>query len=490
MKSLGWTIVVALALIAAGCVDRGAQAQAKRTEKLLSDPVQPVQVAPAVTRELVEQLEITGTISTVDNAPVGAKVGGRIVAVYVQDGDQVSAGQVIASQEATDAREQVQRALAELRVANAALQQALSNARLGPQKSESAVRSAEAQLRQARAQLEKLRAGARPEERAQSKAAVEAAKVNMETARKDLDRAREMYAAGAVSRQRLDQAENAYSAALAQYEQALQSWNLMQAGARSEDIAAAEQSVGIAEEAVRTARANQKLDVVLDQQVQAARAQVQAREAELRVARQAVMDREIRSPFAGKVSGQPAKVGSYAGPGTVVARIVSTAGIYFEGEVPEVQLPKLRVGQSVDVVVDALGTKRFDATIAAIDPLGSDVGRLFRIRVELRGSAPGVRPGMFARGSVVLDRIPNAVVVPSDAIVRSRDGAAVFVVEGGKAKRVPVTIGLVQDGMTQVTGVESGREVIVVGQTSVVDGTAVRIEKNETQSEASSEGKE
>lgn len=490
MRRNEWVVLCAIAVMASGCVDRGAQQQAKRTEALLSDPVQPVQVAPAVSRELEERLEITGTIATVDNAPVGAKVGGRIVAVYVQDGDSVRAGQLIAAQEATDAREQVQRSLAELRAANASLQQALSNARLGPQKSAAAVRTAEAQLRQARAQLAKLRAGARPEERAQSKAAVEAAKVNMETARKDLDRAREMYAAGAVSRQRLDQAENAYSAALSQYEQALQSWNLMEAGARSEDISAAEQAVAMAEEAVRSARANQKLDVVLEQQVEAARAQVQAREADLRVARQAVADREIRSPFTGKVSGQPAKVGSYAGPGTVVARIVSTAGIYFEGEVPEVQIPKIRVGQSVDVVVDALGAKHFAAAIAAIDPLGSSVGRLFRIRVELRGPAADVRPGMFARGSVVLARIPGAIVVPSDAITRTSDGAAVFVVEGGKAKRVPVTVGLVQDGMSQVTGIAAAQEVIVAGQSTLVDGTPVRVEKGESRGASSGKGKE
>jgi len=469
--------LAALALILTGCVDRASQQQAKRTEQLLTETVKPVVVAEVTTQRLQETLTVSGAIQTAEDSMVGAKIGGRLVAVYVRDGDPVRAGQVIAQQETTDASARLQQANAQASAARSAYQQAMQNYRVGPAKSQSAVKSAEAQLRSARALLEKVRRGARDEERAQAQAAVNAAKANLQAAKSDLERSRTLYAEGAISKQQLEAAENRYASALSQYENALQAWNMMDRGARAEDIIAAEQQVRVAEEALRTAKENQRLDPVLKQQVDAARANLEAALAGVRLVQQSVADSTIRSPFTGRVSGKPTQVGTFIGPGTPVARIVGIEGVYFEGEVPESQIQLIVPGREVSVTIEALNNLIVPGSVVAVNPLGQDVGRIFKVRVRLLGDSSPIKPGMFGTGAIVLRTIPDAVVVPQRAIVTQGAERSVFVVVGDTAKKRTVKLGLSNEEFVQVDAVTLGEKVVVQGQTQLIDGSKVKIDE-------------
>lgn len=469
-------LLVAASLLASGCVNRAAQQQAKRTEAQVSDPVRVVKTQPVATSDLTETLEITGQVTTSDDAQIGAKINGRLVAVYVKDGDRVSAGQVIAVQETTTAMAQYRAALGQVRAAQAQLSQALSNQTLSPARSRASVATAEAQVRAARAQLAKAIAGARPEERRQVDAQVRSAKTNVETAQKTLERARTLVEQGAIARSQLDAAQNGYSAALAQYESALESQRLVSIGARSEDLEVAREAVRQAESQLQAARATQSLDVTLSQQVQAARASVQSAQAQADVAKQALEDAQIRAPFAGKIAGRPLQVGTVIGPGTPVARLVGGEGTYFDGEVSETSVARIQVGVPVRVTLAALPDRTLEGRVAAISPLGSGVGRLFNVRIALQGETAEVRPGMFAQGLVTLRTIRDAVVIPANAIVRQEGRDVVFVKQGDVAKRLPVQTGLRSGERVQVSGLEIGLDLIVEGQTLVSDGTKIRID--------------
>ncbi|HZH98408.1 MAG TPA: efflux RND transporter periplasmic adaptor subunit [Fimbriimonadaceae bacterium] len=476
MKGSFVLVSVVAALGVVGCVDRDAQKQAARTAQIVADPTKPVSVATVSSRTLSETVEISGQVATSSDVAVGAKSAGRIVSVYVRDGDPVRTGQVIAVQDTSSQMASIRQAQAQVNSARAALAQARANATIGPSRSTAALRSAEAQLRAARAQLQKVRAGARAEERAQAETNVNAARSNMETARRDAERSRELFSAGAISRQQLERSENAYQAALAQYENAIQGERLTRNASRPEDISAAEEAVRQAEEGVRSARANKELDVLLGSQVDSARAAVSSAEAQLTIARQALEDAQVRAPFAGRISGQPVQPGTVLGPGGVVARIIGPEGTFFEGEVPEGVIARLRMGSPVSVRVQALGEGSLSGRIAAISPSASNVGRLFRVRVQLSG-AEGVRPGMFATGMVQLRQIPGAIVVPSTAIIRRPDETFVYVVEANKAKRVNVVVGLTQGEWTQVQGVSTGQLVVTAGQQALSDGALIKVEE-------------
>lgn len=491
MKRFGLIGIAALALVASGCVNRPAQEQAKRTEEIVSDPTVTVTAQPVGLQTLKDTLEITGQVTTASDSQVGAKNSGKIVSVFVKDGDPVSAGQTIAIQDTASLIAQLNQAFASvqtagssLQSANANLSQAIQTARIQPTKSASAVRQAEAQVRSARASLAKAVSGARSEERQQAEWTVRSAKSSLDKAQKDLDRYTLLVQEGAAARAQLDQAQNAYTLALSQYNDALQKQLTLSNGTRAEDLEVAKEAVRSAEEALRSAKAQQSLDVNLNDQVMAARAQVSSAQAQLRsanaqvtIAQQAISDATIKAPFSGKISGNPVQAGTVVGPGTPVARIVSKEGNYFEAEVPELNIDKITLGSMVTIKVSALGDVAFNGVVRAISPAGETVGRLFKLRIAFVGNAAALKPGMYATGTVVLRTIPNAATVPVTSIVK-RDGKdVVFVVNGDKAKQVAVTTGLQTDGVIQVEGLGTGQQVIVAGQTSLDDGAKIKLEK-------------
>lgn len=469
-------IAALAATIATGCVNRQAQEQAKKTQEIVTSPKKSVTVEAASTRDISETLEVTGELTTSQDSVVGAKVGGRVVSVYVKDGDRVTPGQLIAEIDGANQRIQVQQAQAQVAAANSALAQARANALVGPSRSSAAVAQAQAQLRSARAQLQKAMNGSRPEERAQADAALAAAKSNLDTAKKELDRVRSLFNEQVVSQQRLDQAENAYNAANAQYQQALEQQRMVQNWSRPEDIASAREAVRQAEEAVRSAEANKRLDILLTQQVQAAQANLSAARAQLALAQQALNDLQVRAPFSGQVSGRPVQVGSVVGPGSPVVRLIGAEGTYFEGDLPATMMTQVRPGGVVTVTVDGLPNQTFTGTLTSVSPSASSIGRIFKARITLNATTPEVRPGMFARGTVILRTVPDAVVVPTISLISRGDRTLVYINEGGKAKEVVVVPGLKTDGYTQVSGVTAGQQIVTSGQNDLETGADLDVQ--------------
>ncbi len=470
-------LIAAMAVVVSGgCVNRAAQQQAKRTQAIVTDQTKEVAVEPAISKTLTETLPITGEVTTSDDASVGAKLPGKIISVLVRDGDSVSAGQVIAVLDSSNQNIQIQQAQAQVNGARSQLNQAIANARVTPQRTSAAVAQAQAQLRGARSQLAKAIAGARPEEKNQAQAAANGAKSNLETAKRERDRQLKLFQEGASSQQRYEQAENAYQAALSQYEQALQQVSLAQAGSRSEDIESAREQVRQAEEGVKTAQASKNLDVILVDQVAAARATLQGAMATLNLARQGLEDLRVRAPFTGRVSGKPIQPGTVVAGGTPIARIIGASGTYFEGEFPANLLSQIKIGSPVTVTIEGLADRTLIGSVVAVSPSASNVGRLFRARVQIQTTSD-IRPGMFARGEVTLRTVNDATVVPTASIIKRGDKSILFVRKGDKAKLVEVKPGLTTNGHSQVSSVLPGDEIVVRGQNDLDDGSAIRLEK-------------
>jgi HlyD family secretion protein len=483
-------MAAAITFAAIGCVDREAQKQAKATEKLVTAPERVVSTTPVGLRDLAETVTITGDVTTSMSSQLSAKLGGRLVTVSVREGDQVAAGQVIASVDATSFQAQlqqatatVQQALSGSQAAQAQLAQAVANARLQPSRSLAAVRQAEAALRSAQAQLQKAETGARPEEKAQAQAGVSAAEAGVRQADWELERVQKLVAEGALSQQRLIAAQTVATGARAQLQQAQEALRIANRAVRSEDLASAREAVRQAAEGVRAAKSTQQLDVVLQDQVTAARAQVEsanaavrAAQAQLQVAQENLADTQVRAPYAGRIAGKPLQIGTVVGPGTPIADLVGLDGVYFSGQAPSAEVRRLSVGNPVSVSVNALPGRTFNGTVAAISPQGDSVGRLFRVRISIQGDLTGIKPGMFASGVVEVRRIPQARVVPSNAIVRRANEAFVFVANGDKARRVTVTTGVEKDGLTEVRGVDLGAAVITQGQATLADGSPIKVQ--------------
>lgn len=476
MRGRNLVSLTLLAVLSVGCVNREAQQQGKRTEKIVSDPKVAVTLTTVETANLVETIDVNGEVATASDSQVGAKVPGRVNAVFVREGDRVRAGQVIASLDKTSLYANLRQAQAGVAAARASLAQAQANARISPDRSASAVKSAEAQLRSAQVNLKKLLAGAREEERQQAALGIQKAQSDLETARKEFERVKALYDGDAISKQRVEQAENAFNAAQTAYQNALQNRRIVEREPRAEDVATAQEAVRQADEGVRNARAAQRLDVNLASQIEAARANLQSAMAQVDAIQIQIKDADVVSPFAGRVFGRPVAVGTVVGAGSPVCRVVGDEGGYFEGQVPETQLSQVQIGAPVTVTIDALKGRTFAGTVVAVNPQSRELGRLFAVRIQIQGMTEEVRQGMFARGSIQIRAVPGAAVLPRDAIVTRGAENYVFILDGDKAKRVTVALGLRKNGQVQVLGLAPGDKVVLDGNTSLVDGSVVNVE--------------
>jgi HlyD family secretion protein len=486
-------IAVALAgsLALDGCVDRAAQQQAKETATIVSNPVQTVAVVSPQLKTLTSNLDISGEVTTSDDTQVGAKTAGKIVAVYVRDGDKVSRGQILARQDSTplvaqlnQAQSQVLTAQAGLATATSQLTQAIRNQQFNPYRTTASVISAKSALRAAQANLAKMLAGSRPQERSEAQATLRSAKASLDVQKKQLDRITTLVQQGAIAGSQQDTQEAAYESALATYQNAKDALELIQIGNRQEDIDAAREAVAQAQEALKTADATKSLDPLYGDQVAAARASVASAKATIQnaqdqvvIARQSLDDAVIRAPFDGQVSGKPIEVGTIATPGSEIMRIIGSGGIYFEGNVPSDQIDQIVVGMPVTVHVDAAGQNDLAARVAAISPLGSSVGRLFNVRVQFLSPPSQIKPGMFATGTVQVQTVKDAVVIPASAIISQSDQKYVFVANGQTAKKTTIKTGLQQGTEIQVFGLSTGASVIFQGQDRLTDGSKITIQK-------------
>lgn len=474
MKTTTSTIAILALLTVVGCVNRQEQKQARETEKIIKDKTVMVETMTMASTTVKDTIDLTGTIETSDDANVTAIVAGAIVAVYVKDGDVVSAGQLIAKFDESDYRARFEQASAQVKALRAALDQAKADAQVGPLKSEAQVKAGEARLEQAKARLQKLLNGARPEEKRQAEAQLQKARSDKETSKLAVERARRLFNEGATSKADLERAENQYAASLAAYESALEAQQIAQGAGRDEDIVAARQDVQAAEQQLSIDKANKRLDVLYSQRVESAQGNFDAATQNMNLARIALENTELRSPFSGRVSGKPLQLGAFVAPGVTVARVVGTAGAYFEAEIPESKISVVRTGATVNVVVDAIGGAIAKGTLVAINPQATNAGRIFFGRVRLDQVPSDVRSGMFARGTVEIEERAGVYLVPSEAIVKESDRAYVFVVAADKAQKKEVTLGSVRDGMTEVIGVAPGDTVVVKGQATLTDGAAVK----------------
>lgn len=205
----------------------------------------------------------------------------------------------------------------------------------------------------------------------------------------------------------------------------------------------------------------------------AATLRVQQAAVALAEAKQAKM--RIRAPFPGVVGIRNVSVGDYVKEGADLINLEDMRTLKVDFRLPEAMLPRLKVGQSIEVVSDALPGERFTATLDAIDPLVDANGRAIACRARLDNSAAKLRPGMFVRTRLILEARDDVLMIPEQALVADPQQAFVFTVVDGKAKKVPVKTGLRRGVQVEIVeGLQAGDVVVAAGQMKLRDGAPVR----------------
>jgi membrane fusion protein, multidrug efflux system len=245
-----------------------------------------------------------------------------------------------------------------------------------------------------------------------------------------------------------------------------------------------------AEAELSIARANHKRNQELVEEkfiaqraVDESAANLQVAEAKLSLARATLARLKIIAPFDGIAGIRNVSVGDYLKDGADIVNIEDLDAMYVDFRLPERYQTKIRPGQTAQVEVDALPTRRFGALVLAVDPLLDANGRSIGVRGCIDNRKLELRPGMFARVTPVFGVREDARVIPEEAIVPQGGRQFVYKLVDGPdqdtriAQRVEVKVGIRQPGKVEITeGLMPGDMVVTAGQQRIQkDGTAVRV---------------
>lgn len=206
-----------------------------------------------------------------------------------------------------------------------------------------------------------------------------------------------------------------------------------------------------------------------------AQAQVEQREAALRSAQIRLNYTVLTAPAPGFTGERFVDEGALLAANAPVISVVGIEKVIVRTTVSERDYGRLEPGQPASVMVDAYPERRFSGTLARIAPLLREESRMAEVEVEVANDSLILKPGMFARVTVVLASSDQAQLVPSRAVV-TRDGQkAVFVVDstGSTVHLVPITTGIVTPELTQVLSPRLNGPVVTLGQHLLADGNPV-----------------
>jgi RND family efflux transporter MFP subunit len=204
--------------------------------------------------------------------------------------------------------------------------------------------------------------------------------------------------------------------------------------------------------------------------------------AQLAKAREGADDYSVVAPWDGIVSKVLVKDGDYVAPRAALVEIFDPGSLVIRFAVPEVQATDVRESMAVTVQLDAHPGKVFQGKINRVYPELDPRMRARTVEAVL-GEPVQLIPGMFARLQVLVKDIPDAITVPSEAVIVTPKGDRLaFVVQDGRALRRKVETGLEEAGRVQIVkGIQAGEQVIVSGYEKLKDGAEVQVRSGAAQ---------
>ena len=184
----------------------------------------------------------------------------------------------------------------------------------------------------------------------------------------------------------------------------------------------------------------------------------------------------IMAPFAGIVGLRRVSVGEYITAGQALVSLEAIDPVKADFRVPEKYLPAIKVGQTILIKVDAFPEDSFEGKVYAIDPHLDVAGRSLLVRAVVPNTDQRLRPGLFARVTVLLQLKETALSVPEQAIVPQGDSQFVFKIVDGKVQLTKVVTGTRREGRVEIVeGLAAGDQVVTAGQLKIRDGMPVSI---------------
>ena len=230
-------------------------------------------------------------------------------------------------------------------------------------------------------------------------------------------------------------------------------------------------------------------EVASEQAMQRADAALNENLARISLAQANLAKTELKAPFEGVLGLRRVSLGDYLDSGDVIINLEQVDPLKVDFRVPEIYYTTVKLGQTIKLTIDALPGETFEGTIYAMDPLIDAGGRAIVLRAHVPNGNDRLRPGLFARVSLVYDTHPNALLIPESAIVPFGSKKFVFRVVDGKAVQTEIKVGEYVNGKVEVLeGLKEGETVVTAGQLKIADGMPVAPISNEPAPAPSGQG--
>jgi RND family efflux transporter MFP subunit len=188
---------------------------------------------------------------------------------------------------------------------------------------------------------------------------------------------------------------------------------------------------------------------------------------------------ELHSPIDGVVTARSFDAKNIFGGAQPILIVMQIVPVKVLVNISEIYFPMVKTGMEVRVKLDVYPDKNFTGRINIIYPTIDQLSRTFKAEVTIANADMAVRPGMFARVELNFGTL-NHVVLPDLAVIKQpgTNTRYVYTVENGLARRREVQLGRLIGGSFEViSGIEPGAQVVVAGQSRLLDQMPVRIEQ-------------
>lgn len=192
----------------------------------------------------------------------------------------------------------------------------------------------------------------------------------------------------------------------------------------------------------------------------------------------------IEAPFDGIVTLRTIDPGdmvyqanSPKGSAQPLLRVAKIDVIRVKTYVPERESPWADTGDPATIAFDALPGRTFGGVIARVAGALDPQTRTMLVEIDLPNADERIRPGLYGQARLALEKRDGALALPAAALQSMTADAFVYVVDADNvARRTPVSLGVVQQGIVEIaTGLAGSERVVIGAPPAVADGTAVRV---------------
>lgn len=186
----------------------------------------------------------------------------------------------------------------------------------------------------------------------------------------------------------------------------------------------------------------------------------------------------VYAPFDGIIGLRYVSNGAYITPSMAIATLYNNSPAKIDFAVPSRYSPLISTGKKIRFTIENDTSRVFSGEVYAIEPRINEDTRTLKLRALADNSKGLLIPGQFVKVDLILDSKPNALMIPTQAVVPGQVGQKVFVTQSGKAKEVMVETGIRTSVNIEVrSGLQAGDTVITTGILQLRDGLPIQVVK-------------